>query len=84
MPPLRIPRGAPGRSRSRWATAAALSLVPAPVLADHGVPATPEGGSLGWVSWLLISGAVAAVALAAWALLAPERPDDNERKPPSR
>jgi hypothetical protein len=58
--------------------------MPGLVLADHGVPAAPEGGSLGWVSWLLISGAVAAVGLAAWAFLAPERPDDHGRKPPSR
>jgi hypothetical protein len=60
-----------------------LSLIPGLVLADHGVPAPPQGGGLGWVSWLLISGAVAAVGLAAWALLAPERPDDHGREPPS-
>ena len=68
MPPLGMPPRAAGRSRSRWAATAGIWLTPALVLADHGVPASAQGGGLGWVSWLLIGGAVSAVCLAAWAL----------------
>jgi hypothetical protein len=47
--------------------------------ADHGAPATPAGGD--WTVWLLVGGALVAVGLAAWAFLAPERPDASPEKP---
>lgn len=52
------------------------------VLADHGVP-SPARTGFGWMSWLLLTGAVIAVGLAAWAFFAPDRePDRGE--PPDR
>jgi hypothetical protein len=43
--------------------------------ADHGIPAPARTG-FGWLSWLLVAGAVVAVGLAAWAFFAP---DDDDR-----
>jgi hypothetical protein len=61
-----------------WLLAAVVLLTTALALADHGVPAPTRGG-VGWTTWLLIAGAVAAVGLAAWAFFAPDRPDDRRR-----
>lgn len=47
--------------------------------ADHGAPATARPGS-GWMSWLLVAGAVVAVGLAAWAFFAPD-PGDGASTP---
>ena len=58
----------------RWIVLAVCLLAAAPTLADHGVP-TPARSGLGWMSWLLVGGAVIAVSLAAWAFFAPDRPD---------
>ena len=48
-------------------------LAPAVVSADHGAPVLPPKTGADWTTWLLIVGAVAAVGLAAWAFLAPDR-----------
>lgn len=48
--------------------------------ADHGAPTTPVGG-FGF-GWLVVSGAVAALALALWAFFAPERPEGPPHEPP--
>jgi hypothetical protein len=60
----------------RWIVLAVCLLVTALASADHGVPPPPRGG-LGWLVWLLIVGAVAAVGLAAWAFFAPDRPESD-------
>ncbi|HEY7601429.1 MAG TPA: hypothetical protein VIB60_02885 [Methylomirabilota bacterium] len=74
----------------RWIVLAVGLLATAPALADHGVPAPARGG-LGWLSWLLVGGAVIAVGLAAWAFFAPDRPEGgtspsrrNGPEPPAR
>jgi hypothetical protein len=74
----------------RWIVMAVCLLATAPTLADHGVPAPARSG-LGWMSWLLVGGAVIAVGLAAWAFFAPDRPDGrpgasrrDEPEPPAR
>jgi hypothetical protein len=51
-----------------------LPLAARRAFADHGVPAVPRGG-FGWLSWLLVAGAVVAVGLAAWAFFAPDDKD---------
>ena len=58
----------------RWIVLAVCLLETALASADHGVPA-PARSALGWISWLLVAGAVAAVSLAAWAFFAPDRPE---------
>jgi hypothetical protein len=58
----------------RWILSAVCLLGTALASADHGAPPPPRGG-LGWLSWLLIAGAVVAVSLAAWAFFAPDRPE---------
>jgi hypothetical protein len=52
-----------------------------PAWGDHGGATTPVGG-FGF-GWLVVSGAVAALALALWAFFAPERPDVPPRDPPT-
>ena len=59
-----------------------LSLVATLAFADHGVP-SPARSGFGWMSWLLVAGAVIAVGLAAWAFFAPDREPDR-REPPDR
>ena len=92
MPPPRILPHVVGRSVIRWIAAGVVWLHASLVTADHGVPLPAKGG-LGWTSWLLIAGAVAAVSLAAWAFFAPERgephpgpkaPDALPSEPPNR
>ncbi len=63
---------APGPRRLATALVA-LALLPLDAAADHVAPPVTTG--LGWTTWLLIAGAVAAVALAAWAFFAPDRPE---------
>jgi hypothetical protein len=53
------------------------------VFADHGVP-SPARAGFGWMSWLLVAGAVIAVGLAAWAFFAPDREPDRDGKPSDR
>jgi hypothetical protein len=60
----------------RWIVLAVCLLVTALATADHGVPAPARSG-LGWMSWLLVAGAVVAVSLAAWAFFAPDRPESE-------
>ena len=50
-----------------------FALAPALAAADHGAPVLPPKTGVDWTTWLLIVGAVAAVGLAAWAFLAPDR-----------
>jgi drug/metabolite transporter (DMT)-like permease len=59
-----------------------LSLGATLVFADHGVP-SPARTGFGWMSWLLVAGAVIAVGLAAWAFFAPDR-EPNRGEPPDR
>ena len=58
----------------RWIVMAVCALTTAPAMADHGVP-LPARSGLGWMTWVLIGGAVVAVGLAAWAFFAPDRPE---------
>jgi hypothetical protein len=74
----------------RWIVLAVCLLAAAPTLADHGVP-VPARGGLGWMTWLLVGGAVIAVGLAAWAFFAPDRPEGgpssargDRSEPPAR
>jgi hypothetical protein len=74
----------------RWIVTAVCLLATARALADHGVPAPARSG-LGWISWLLVGGAVVAVSLAAWAFFAPDRPEgrpgcsrEDGPEPPAR
>jgi hypothetical protein len=74
----------------RWIVTAVCLLATARALADHGVPAPARSG-LGWMSWLLVGGAVIAVGLAAWAFFAPDRPEgrpgcsrEDGPEPPAR
>ena len=53
------------------------------VFADHGVP-SPARTGFGWMSWLLVAGAVIAVGLAAWAFFAPDREPDGGGKAADR
>jgi LPXTG-motif cell wall-anchored protein len=46
--------------------------------ADHGAPVLPPKTGVDWTTWLLIVGAVAAVGLAAWAFLAPDRTESRK------
>jgi hypothetical protein len=62
-------------------TAALLAVAPSTAFADHGVPAPARTG-FGWLSWLLVAGAVVAVGLAAWAFFAPDH--DDEPSGPAR
>jgi hypothetical protein len=62
----------------RWFVMAVVLLTTPLALADHGVPASAQSG-LAWTTWLLVAGAVAAVALAAWAFFAPDRPEERAR-----
>jgi hypothetical protein len=57
-----------------WIVMAVCLLGTALAVADHGVPAPARTG-LGWLSWLLVAGAVVAVGLAAWAFFAPDGPE---------
>jgi hypothetical protein len=50
-----------------------------PAAADHAL--APVRTPLGPVEWILIGGAVLALLLAAWALLAPRREGSAERRP---
>lgn len=64
------------------ARAALIALVPSTAWADHGGVTTPAGGVL--QPWLLLAlGAVLALALAAWAVFAPDReePDPEDDRP---
>jgi hypothetical protein len=60
----------------RWILLAVCLLGTALATADHGVPAPARSG-FGWMSWLLLAGAVVAVSLAAWAFFAPDRPEGS-------
>jgi LPXTG-motif cell wall-anchored protein len=70
-----------------------LALVPGLAAADHAAPVLPPKTGVDWTTWLLIAGAVAAVGLAAWAFLAPDRAEPRggsassqgaEPRPPTR
>jgi hypothetical protein len=76
MPALRHLFEAVWRFGGRWVAAAVLWSPRAAAWADHGVPTAAQSG-FGWMSWLLVTGAVAAVGLAAWAFFAPDRPEDD-------
>jgi LPXTG-motif cell wall-anchored protein len=58
---------------------AAIALAPELAAADHAAPVLPPKTGADWTTWLLIAGAVAAVVLAAWAFLAPDREDHPAR-----
>ena len=55
-----------------------FTLAPGLVAADHGAPVLPPKTGVDWTTWLLVAGAVAAVGLAAWAFLAPDRAESRD------
>jgi len=72
---------------------ASLALAPGLAAADHGAPVLPPRTGADWTTWALVAGAVAAVGLAAWAFLAPDRRESGgesassegaEPRPPTR
>jgi hypothetical protein len=81
MPTLTLLLRAVGRFTGRWILAAVVWLPAAPGWADHSVPAAGRTG-FGWMSWLLVAGAIAAVSLAAWAFFAPDRPEEHTGRGP--
>lgn len=90
MPPRKVQPFTTG-CFGRRLTATALVSLPLSAFADHGVPVPARG--FGWMSWLLVVGAVIAVGLAAWAFFAPERgsepsdpsePVETRPEPPAR
>jgi hypothetical protein len=83
MPSCKDLFAAAGRFGPGRLTLPALLLLAVPLaFADHGVPG-PSRAGFGWMSWLLVAGAVIAVALAAWAFFAPDRAD-GPSEPPTR
>src|SRR5262245_33209648 len=58
MPPLSPSHQAAWRGTVGWILTAIVWLAGAPALADHGFPAPARTG-FGWMSWLLVAGAVA-------------------------
>jgi LPXTG-motif cell wall-anchored protein len=78
MPPSRVTFRAAGSLAIRWTVMAFFTLAPALVAADHGAPVLPPKTGVDWTTWLLIAGAVAAVGLAAWAFLAPDRAESRD------
>ena len=83
MPPFRVLVRAAGRSATGWFATAVFVLVSGLAGADHGAPALPPRTGFDWTSWLLIGGAIAAVSLAAWAFVAPDRPAARPSPPGS-
>jgi hypothetical protein len=76
-------RGWAGRGR----VLALAALLPTLAAADHGTPAARTAGG-GWITWVLVAGALVAVVLAAWSVFAPERPagpgEQAGDRPPDR
>jgi hypothetical protein len=82
MPPRKDPLVTPGRSGAGVGLAAALAASARLAFADHPIAAPPAGG-FGWLSWLLVAGAVVAVGLAAWAFFAPDDADASSEPAPT-
>ena len=78
MPLSRVTFRAAGSFAIRWTVMAFLTLAPGLVAADHGAPVLPPKTGVDWTTWLLIGGAVAAIGLAAWAFLAPDRAESRD------
>ena len=74
MPPRKDPLVTTGRVGAGLALAVALAASARLASADHPIAPPPAGG-FGWLSWLLVAGAVVAVGLAAWAFFAPDDDD---------
>jgi len=71
-PGLRAPHSRlPSTIRSAVGALAWLLLV-GPASADHSLPPV-RGSGPDWMAWLLVTGGLLAVGLAAWAFLAPEK-----------
>src|SRR5262245_45105482 len=93
MPPSRISLRAAWGPAIRWMLTGFFLGAPGLAAADHAAPVLPPKTGVDWTTWLLIVGAVAAVGLAAWAFLAPDRaespgasagPKGAEPRPPAR
>ena len=77
MPPSRVSLRAAWGPAIRWMLTAFFWVAPGLAAADHTAPVLPPKTGVDWTTWLLIVGAVAAVGLAAWAFLAPDRTESH-------